>query len=58
MEQAPWLDGSTEVSESLAPELLSEPFASLSLGAAEIERFVAAYNADVRAGRTWLASGH
>jgi hypothetical protein len=49
MEQAPWLDGSTEVSQSLAPELLSESFASLSLGTAEIYRFVSAYNADVRA---------
>ena len=49
IEQAPWLDGTTEVSEALAPQLLSEPFGSLSLGAAEIDLFISAYNKEVRA---------
>ena len=50
IDEAPWLDFTATVSESLAPQLLHEPFASQSLADGEIALFIAAYNQEVRDG--------
>ena len=46
--ECPWLDGATEVSESIGPDLLSEQAAQARLSQEVLERFFHAYNAVVR----------
>ena len=46
--ECPWLDGSTEVSESLGPQLIAEQAAKVGLSATEADAFAPAYNAQLR----------
>lgn len=46
--ECPWLDGATEVSESIGPDLLAEQAARAQLSQELIESFFYAYNAIVR----------
>ena len=47
--ECPWLDGAEEVNESFGPELLSEQAARLQVSREQVERFLYAYNAQIRA---------
>jgi len=42
--ECPWLDGTSTVSQDLAPQLFAEQAAALSLSASQVERFCAQFN--------------
>ncbi len=47
--EAPWLDGTEEVSEELAPDLLAEDASAFGISQSGLSEFVSSYNALVRA---------
>jgi hypothetical protein len=47
--EAPWLDGTEEVSEQLAPELLAEEASALGVGQGKLLEFIERYNTLVSA---------